>query len=157
MMIKRITILVFALYANSIYTDEYIFFDSTQDLYNEVAKRSVKIGACLKKHKLMPLDPASPLCMEATHELIRVSEQELENYPILKKQFLGMIWLERSMGCFDKKEYAQSEYFCDLAIATDPENSLGYEIKSHFCREAGNEAQALEYERIANEKGIHLF
>ena len=154
---KKAAILILALYANSVYTDEYIFFESTEALYNEVGKRSAKIGAFIKKHQLLQLlqqEDGSPRLIAAIHELIQISEHELEDYPILKKQLLSDLWVDLASERFDAGDYAKSEYFCDLAIATDPENPLPYPAKAHFCRQAGNEAQAIAYEKIAKEKGI---
>jgi len=151
---KKTALLIFALYANSVYTDEYIYFQNTEELYDEVEKRSAKLGACLKKHQLLQLDFADSLFPGAVDELMCLSEHELEDYPILKKQFLSDLLIGLSVGAFDAKDYAQAEHFCDLAMATDPENSDAYEGKAYFRREAGDEAQALAYEKIIREKDI---
>jgi len=129
MIMKKTALLIFALYANVVYTDEYFFFESTEALYNEVGKRSTKLGACLKKHKLLGLAFGSTPHVEAIDEIMRISEHELENYPTLKKQFLAYLSAQLSLGYFDTKDYAQSEHFCDLAMAMDPESPFPYEIK----------------------------
>jgi|SRR5579872_1070565 len=157
MTIKRMATLILALYTNAIYTDEYIFFESTEALYKEVGKRSANIDSFIKKHQLLQLqqqENGSPRVIAAINELIRISEHELENYPILKKQFISDLWLDLAMERFDAADYAKSEYYCDLAMAVDPENPFSYEAKAHFRRQAGNESQALAYEKIAKEKGI---
>jgi hypothetical protein len=156
MTMKKTALLIFALYANVAYTDKYIFFESTEALFNEVGKRSTKLGACLKKHQLRQLEPLSAPWTAAIDELMCLTEYELENYPILKKQFLGYLLIRLSIGYFDIKDYVQSEHFCDLAMAMDPESPFPYEIKAYFCREAGNEEQALVYDMLAEANGIDL-
>jgi|GEM_PF-1234573 len=157
MTMKKTALLIFALYANFTYTDEYIYFQNTEELYDEVGKRSAKLGACLEKHQFLQLgqqEYGSARWAEVVDELMRISEHELEDYPILKKQFLSDLLIGLSVGAFDAKDYAQAEHFCDLAMATDPENSDAYEGKIYFRREAGDEAQALAYEKIIREKDI---
>jgi hypothetical protein len=160
LIMKKTALLIFALYANVVYTDEYFLFIGTENLFNEVGKRSAKLGACLKKHQFLQLiqqEPGSARWTEAMDELMCLTEHELENYPTLKKQFLADLLIRRAMWYFDTKDYVQSEHFCDLAMAMDPENPFAYEIKAHFCREAGNEAQALAYDKLAKEKGIDSY
>ena len=42
--------------------------------------------------------------------------------------------------------------FLSRQMATDPENTLAYEGKAYFRKEAGDEAQVTVYDKIARKK-----
>jgi len=154
---KKIAVpLLFALCTGTMYT-QYSHFESMKDLCDAVSKQSVKINACLKKHRLFDLDPCSVEFVSAINDLINVSEHELAHNQALKKQFISSLWIGRLEGCFELKDYAQAIAFCDIALDIDPDNALLYAAKSEIYKELGNAEQADIYRKIAIEKGIDDF
>lgn len=151
MMMKRIAALVFAL-CSTIAHAEYAPAQGIYYVCQAIGKKSANMKACLKKHKFLEQEPGTAAFTETVNELFRISEHELTDDPVLKKQFLAMLRIGQAIGCGPTKEYAQVESFCDMAIELDPDNPMAYHIKACCFRETGNEAQAIEYEKIAKEK-----
>lgn len=158
---KRILVFLFAVSTSTLFSMGicsllYVQFENHEELCEAVGKRSAKINACLKKHRFTQLETGSAESVVAVIDLLKVSEHELANNPILKKQFVCMLWLLRAVACEQAKDYAQAHFFCDKALECYPNNAHAYGYKIELFEQSGDMEQALALQKIAEEKGIDL-